>query len=170
MLDENEFLSDHGLRALSKYHQDNPYILEIDDVWFSIKYAPGESETALFGGNSNWRGPVWMPMNYLLIESLKRFHDYYGDEFRIEYPTHSGNLFSLKEIANLLAERVISLFTRDAGGKRPVFGDQPLFQNDPHFRDYTLFFEYFHGDTGKGLGASHQTGWTGLVARLLVVR
>ncbi len=170
MLDENEFLSDHGLRALSKYHQDNPYILQIDDVWFSIKYAPGESETALFGGNSNWRGPVWMPMNYLLIESLKRFHDYYGDDFRIEYPTRSGNLFSLKEIANLLAERVISLFTRDAGGKKPVFGDQPLFQNDPHFRDYTLFFEYFHGDTGKGLGASHQTGWTGLVARLLVVR
>jgi hypothetical protein len=170
MLDENEFLSDHGLRALSKYHQDHPYILQIDDVWFSVKYAPGESETALFGGNSNWRGPVWMPMNYLLIESLKRFHDYYGDDFKIEYPTHSGKLFSLKEISNLLAERVISLFTRDAEGKKPVYGDQPLFQNDPYFRDYTQFFEYFHGDTGKGLGASHQTGWTGLVARLLVVR
>ena len=109
MLDENEFLSDHGLRALSKYHEAHPYILEMDNNWFSIHYTPGESDTTLFGGNSNWRGPVWMPMNYLLIESLKRFHDYYGDDFRIEYPTHSGNLFTLKEISDKLAERVISL-------------------------------------------------------------
>jgi hypothetical protein len=170
MLDENEFLSDHGLRALSKYHEAHPYILQIDETWFSVHYTPGETDTTLFGGNSNWRGPVWMPMNYLLIESLKRFHDYYGDDFRIEYPTRSGNLFSLKEISDKLTDRVISLFTRNAEGNRPVYGDQGLFQNDPHFKDYTLFFEYFHGDTGKGLGASHQTGWTGMVARLIMVR
>lgn len=170
MLDENEFLSDHGLRALSKYHQANPYVLEIDNNWFSVHYTPGESDTTLFGGNSNWRGPVWMPMNYLLIEALKRFHDYYGDDFRIEYPTGSGNLFSLKEIADQLTDRVISLFIHNAAGERPVFTGQPLFQKDPYFKDYTLFFEYFHGDNGKGLGASHQTGWTGLIARMLMVR
>jgi hypothetical protein len=170
MLDETEFLSDHGLRALSKFHEAHPYILQVDETWFSIHYTPGESDTTLFGGNSNWRGPVWMPVNYLLIESLKRFHDYYGDDFRVEYPTGSGNLFSLKEISGKLADRIISLFTRNSAGMRPVFGDQSLFQNDPYFRDNILFFEYFHGDTGKGLGASHQTGWTGLVARLLMVR
>ena len=170
MLDETEFLSDHGLRALSKYHEANPYVLQIAGLWFSVKYAPGESDSGVFGGNSNWRGPVWMPMNYLIIDALKRFHDYYGDDFRIEYPTHSGNLLSLKEIADKLAERIISLFIRDANGSRPVYGDQPLFQKNPDFKDYIQFFEYFHGDTGKGLGASHQTGWTGLVARLLTVR
>ena len=170
MLDESEFLSEHGLRALSKYHEANPYILQMDSNWFSVQYTAGESDTTLFGGNSNWRGPVWIPMNYLLIESLKRFHDYYGDDFKIEYPTRSGNLFTLKEIAEKLAERVISLFTRNASGDRPIFGDQKLFQSDPHFKDYTLFFEYFHGDSGKGLGASHQTGWTGLVAPLMLVR
>ncbi len=170
MLDESEFLSDHGIRALSKYHQDHPYMLQIGDNWYSVHYTPGESDTSLFGGNSNWRGPVWMPVNYMLIESLKRFHDYYGDDFKIEYPTHSGNLFTLQEIAVKLADRLISLFQRDTTGKRPVYGDQPIFQNDPHFRDLIQFFEYFHGDNGKGLGASHQTGWTGLVARLLIVR
>ncbi len=170
MLDESEFLSDHGIRALSKYHQDHPYMLQIGDNWYSVHYTPGESDTSLFGGNSNWRGPVWMPVNYMLIESLKRFHDYYGDDFKIEYPTHSGNLFTLQEIAVKLADRLISLFRRDTTGKRPVYGDQPIFQNDPHFRDLIQFFEYFHGDNGKGLGASHQTGWTGLVARLLIVR
>src|SRR5450432_4764294 len=170
MLDESEFLSPYGLRALSKYHEANQYQLEIDNNWFSVHYSPGESDSGLFGGNSNWRGPVWIPMNYMLIESLKRFHDYYGDDFKVEYPTHSGNLFSLKEIANKLSERIISLFTLDAKGNRPIYGDQPLFQNNPYFKDYTQFFEYFHGDTGKGLGASHQTGWTGLVARLLIVR
>jgi hypothetical protein len=168
MLDENEFLSKHGLRALSKFHEAHPYVLQIDENWFSIHYTPGESDTALFGGNSNWRGPIWMPMNFLLIESLKRFHDYYGDDFRIEYPSHSGNLYSLKQISEKLTERVISLFTRNADGNRPVYSDLPLLQNDPHFRDYILFFEYFHGETGKGLGASHQTGWTGLIARLLM--
>lgn len=170
MLDENEFLSDHGLRALSKFHKDNPFVLQIDNNWFSIHYTPGESDTTLFGGNSNWRGPVWMPMNFMLIESLKKFHEYYGDDFRIEYPTHSGNLFSLKEISEKLSDRLISLFTKNAEGDRPIYGDQALFQKDPNFKDYTQFFEYFHGDTGKGLGASHQTGWTGLVARLLMNR
>ena len=170
MLDENEFLSDHGLRALSKFHKDNPFVLQIDNNWFSIHYTPGESDTTLFGGNSNWRGPVWMPMNFMLVESLKKFHEYYGDDFRIEYPTHSGNLFSLKEISEKLSDRLISLFTKNAEGNRPIYGDQTLFQKDPNFKDYTQFFEYFHGDTGKGLGASHQTGWTGLVARLLMNR
>ncbi len=169
MLDENEFLSDHGLRSLSRYHLDHPYILEIDENWFSIHYTPGESDTTLFGGNSNWRGPVWMPVNYLLVEALRRFHDYYGDDFRIEFPTGSGYLFTLKEISDKIAQRVISLFTRNESGIRPVFGDQPLFQNDPHFRDHIQFFEYFHGDNGKGLGASHQTGWTGIIARMLKV-
>ncbi len=168
MLDETEFLSDHGIRALSKYHEEHPYVLDIDGTQFSIKYTPGESDIPLFGGNSNWRGPVWMPANFLIIESLKRFHDYYGDEFRVEYPTHSGNFFSLKEISVKLAERVVSLFTRDQNGNRPIYGNNPLLQSDPHFRDYILFFEYFHGETGLGLGASHQTGWTALVTRLLM--
>jgi hypothetical protein len=167
MLDENEFLSDHGIRALSKYHEAHPYEMQVDGVKLSIKYTPGESDTPVFGGNSNWRGPVWMPANYLLIESLKRFHDYYGDDFKVEYPTHSGNYFSLKEISDKLAQRVISLFTRDQEGNRPIYGNNPLFQSDPHFRDYILFFEYFHGDSGLGLGASHQTGWTALVSRLI---
>jgi hypothetical protein len=141
--------------------------MQVDGVKLSIKYTPGESDTPVFGGNSNWRGPVWMPANYLLIESLKRFHDYYGDDFKVEYPTHSGNYFSLKEISDKLAQRVISLFTRDQEGNRPIYGNNPLFQSDPYFRDYILFFEYFHGDSGLGLGASHQTGWTALVSRLI---
>jgi hypothetical protein len=167
MLDENEFLSDHGIRALSKYHEEHPYVLQIDGSELSIRYTPGESDTPVFGGNSNWRGPVWMPANYLIIESLKRFHDYYGDDFKVEYPTHSGNYFTLKEIAARLAGRIVSLFTRDQQGNRPIYGDNALFQSDPNFRDYILFFEYFHGDTGLGLGASHQTGWTALVSLLL---
>lgn len=168
MLDETEFLSDHGIRALSKYHEAHPYAMQMDGTTFSIKYTPGESDIPLFGGNSNWRGPVWMPANYLIIESLKRFYDYYGDDFKVEYPTHSGNFFSLKEISNKLAERVISLFTRDQNGNRPIYGNNPLLQSDPNFKDYILFFEYFHGDSGLGLGASHQTGWTALVSRLLL--
>ncbi len=170
MLDESEFLSDHGLRALSKYHEAHPCVMEINEIWFSVHYTPGESDSTLFGGNSNWRGPIWMPMNFLLIESLKRFHDYYGDDFRVEYPSRSGNLYSLKQISEKLTERVISLYIRSADGNRPIYADQPLFQNDPNFRDHLLFFEYFHGDTGKGLGASHQTGWTGLIASLLMPR
>jgi hypothetical protein len=170
MLDEAEFLSDHGLRALSKYHEAHPYVMKIDENWFSVHYTPGESDSNLFGGNSNWRGPIWIPMNFLIIEALKRFHDYYGDDFRIEYPTHSGNLYSLLQISEKLGERVISLFARNADGNRPIYVDQPLLQTDPHFKDYLQFFEYFHGDSGKGLGASHQTGWTGLIAILLMPR
>jgi hypothetical protein len=168
MLDENEFLSEHGIRALSKYHEAHPYMMQLDGMNFSIKYTPGESDIPLFGGNSNWRGPVWMPANFLIIDSLKRFHDYYGDDFKVEYPTHSGNFFTLKEISEKLAKRVISLFTRDQKGNRPIYGDNPLLQSDPNFKDYILFFEYFHGDSGLGLGASHQTGWTGLVSHLVL--
>lgn len=167
MLDETEFLSDHGIRTLSKYHEAHPYTLQIDGVHFSVQYTPAESDAPIFGGNSNWRGPVWVQTNYMIIESLNRFHDYYGDDFKVEYPTHSDNYFSLKEIAGKLSERVISLFTRDGQGNRPIYGNNPVLQTDPYFRDYILFFEYFHGDNGLGLGASHQTGWTALVARLL---
>ncbi|HVY75498.1 MAG TPA: hypothetical protein VG890_11745, partial [Puia sp.] len=167
MLDETEFLSDHGIRTLSKYHEAHPYTLQIDGVHFSVQYTPAESDAPIFGGNSNWRGPVWVQTNYMIIESLNRFHDYYGDDFKVEYPTHSGNYFSLKEIAGKLSERLVSLFTRDGRGNRPIYGNNPVLQTDPYFRDYILFFEYFHGDNGLGLGASHQTGWTALVARLL---
>jgi len=169
MLDETEFLSGYGIRSLSKYHKDHPYTLRMGSDLYSVRYTPGESDTSLFGGNSNWRGPVWMPLNYMIIETLKRFHDYYGDDFRLEYPTHSGNLYSLKEISEKLAGRVISLFTLDENGHRPIYGELPLFSQDALFRDHIQFFEFFNGDTGKGLGASHQTGWTGLVARLLKV-
>ena len=134
---------------------------------YRVDYEPGESESDLFGGNSNWRGPVWFPVNYMLIESLLRFHDYYGDDFRVEYPVGSSETLSLKEVALELRQRLAKLFLRDASGRRAVFGDYEKFQTDPHFRDYLLFHEYFHGDTGRGLGASHQTGWTGLIANLL---
>jgi hypothetical protein len=135
----------------------------------TVQYTPAESNIPLFGGNSNWRGPVWMPTNVLLIEALQRFHDYYGDDFRIEYPTHSGQKLSFHEIGVELAGRLSRLFLRDEKGRRPVFGDNEKMQHDPHFRDYLLFFEYFNGDSGKGLGASHQTGWTGLVSILLLL-
>jgi hypothetical protein len=167
MLDETEFLSDHGIRALSRYHQDHPYTLEWGDQRFSVDYQPGESTSGLFGGNSNWRGPVWMPMNFLIIESLQKFHDYYGDDFKVECPTGSGQYMTIEGVANELSLRLTRLFVRDAQGQRAVFGDNLRLQNDPHFRDYVLFYEYFHGDSGRGVGASHQTGWTGLVAKLL---
>jgi hypothetical protein len=167
MLDTSEFLSPYGVRALSRVHLDQPYRLYTNGTEFSVKYQPGESDSQLFGGNSNWRGPVWFPVNYLLIESLQRFHHYYGDEFKVEHPTGSGRLLTLREIAADLSQRLIGLFRKDAQGKRPIFGNQPLMQNDPHFCDYLLFHEYFDGDTGRGLGASHQTGWTGLVAKLI---
>ena len=170
MLDETEFLSDHGIRALSKFHEQNPYVFTIDGQQLSIQYTPGESTTGIFGGNSNWRGPVWMPPNYLIIESLQRFHHYFGDDFRVEYPTHSGRYFSLNEIANELSKRLLSLFLRDARGRRAVFGDNDKLQQDPNFNNYLLFSEYFHGDNGKGLGASHQTGWTGLIAKIIQPR
>jgi hypothetical protein len=167
MLDESEFLSPYGVRALSKYHQDHPYVLEVGGNSFSIDYEPGESTTGVFGGNSNWRGPVWFPMNYLIIQSLHRFHTYYGDDFKVECPTGSGVFLTLKQVAEDLSRRLIRLFLPDAQGKRPAMGPNPRFSADPHFRDYPLFYEYFHGDHGWGLGASHQTGWTALVADLL---
>jgi hypothetical protein len=167
MLEETRFLSDYGIRSLSRQHGEEPYEFNMNGKHYCISYEAGESQSELFGGNSNWRGPIWFPVNYLLIESLLRFHDYYGDDFRIEYPVGSGETLSLKEVALELRLRLGKLFLRDQQGRRPVFGDCEKFQTDPHFRDYLLFHEYFHGDTGRGLGASHQTGWTGLIANLL---
>ena len=170
MLDETEFLGEYGVRSVSKYHEAHPYQLWIEGHLLTVKYTPAESDVDLFGGNSNWRGPIWFAPNYLLIESLQRFYGYYGDDFKIEYPTHSGNLFTLDEISVELSRRLARIFLRDEKGLRPVFGDSQKLQNDPHFRDYILFHEYFNGDNGKGLGAGHQTGWTGLVAKLLQPR
>ncbi len=170
MLDEAEFLSPYGVRALSRYHQDHPYTLTCHGATFSVAYRPGESDSDLFGGNSNWRGPVWMPVNYLLIESLQKFHHYYGDDFKVECPTGSGRFLTIEQIAEELSRRLTRLFLRDENGRRPIFGDSARLQTDPHFRDYLLFHEYFDGDTGLGLGASHQTGWTGLIAKLLQPR
>ena len=168
MLDETEFLSAHGIRALSKYHLDHPYEIAVDGHVFSIKYTPAESDSGLFGGNSNWRGPVWMPMNYLIIDSLHKFYQYYGDSYKIECPTNSGNFMNLKEIADELYYRLLKLFLRDDSGRRAVFGDNQKIQNDPYFKDNVLFHEYFDGDNGRGVGASHQTGWTGLIANCLL--
>jgi hypothetical protein len=170
MLDESEFLSDYGIRALSKFHKDNPYIFKSDGRIFKINYEPAESESGLFGGNSNWRGPVWLPMNFLIIESLQRFHHYYGNDFKVEFPTNSGKYFTLNEISEELSDRLKNIFLKDKNGRRPVFGINKKFQTDSHFHNYLLFSEYFHGDDGYGLGASHQTGWTGLIAKLLQPR
>jgi hypothetical protein len=167
MLSEAEFLSDYGIRSMSKVYADEPYLFTSDNAELTVRYLPGESDSGMFGGNSNWRGPVWMPVNYLIVRSLLRFHDYYSDDFRVEYPTGSGNMLSLREIAMALSERLVGIFKRDALGKRAFFGDHEKLQNDPHFKDYLWFNEYFHGDSGKGLGASHQTGWTALVANLI---
>ena len=167
VLDPSEFLSDCGLRSVSRYHADHPYVLQVDGMANSVAYEPAESRSGLFGGNSNWRGPVWFPINFLVIEALQRFHHYYGDDFRVECPTGSGNMMTLREIARDLSFRLIRIFLRGADGRRPVFGANEVFQSDPHWRDYLMFHEYFHGDTGAGLGASHQTGWTALVAKLL---
>lgn len=169
MLDENEFLSPYGIRSLSRYHRDNPFVVEHDGHEFRVSYLPGESNTGMFGGNSNWRGPIWMPVNYLLIRALKRFYSYYGEAFQIECPTNSGNYMSLLGVARNIMERLISIFTVDEHGRRPVFGDCEVMQSDPHWKDNLLFYEYFHGDTGAGLGASHQTGWTALIARVMRV-
>ncbi len=167
MLDESEFLSEFGIRALSRYHRDHPYEFSTNGSVFTVDYQPAESNTGLFGGNSNWRGPIWFPVNFLIIESLERFHHYYGDGFTIECPKGSGKYMTIKEVAEELARRLNKIFLRNSEGQRPVFGPSDRFQNDPHFRDHILFYEYFHGDTGVGVGASHQTGWTGLVAKLL---
>ncbi len=167
MLDETEFLSDFGVRSLSRVHLQQPYIFDCQEHPLSVRYQPAEAESGLFGGNSNWRGPVWFPVNYMMVTSLRRFAEFYGPDFRIECPTGSGKKLSIDEIADELALRLTYLFRRDGKGRRPVFGDDEKLQNDPHFRDYILFHEYFHGDSGRGVGASHQTGWTGLVAKLL---
>lgn len=170
MLDETEFLSEYGVRALSKYHEEHPFELKLDGQVLQVKYVPGESDSNMFGGNSNWRGPIWMPLNFLIIESLQRFHHYYGDDFKVEYPTHSGFYHTLNEISIELTRRLAHIFLRDDKGRRATFGNYEKMQYDPHFKDYILFFEYFHGDSGKGLGASHQTGWTGLISKLLMPR
>jgi hypothetical protein len=167
MLDPAEFLSPHGIRALSRYHKDHPFTLMFNGNSYRIDYEPAESSSGLFGGNSNWRGPVWFPLNYLLIESLQKFHRYFGDDFTVECPTGSGTQMTLWEVASFLSTQMIKLFTKDESGKRAIYEDDSIFQTDPHWRDYILFFEYFHGENGNGLGASHQTGWTGLVAKLI---
>lgn len=167
MLDETEFLSDYGIRSLSRAYLENPYVFDCMNNPLSVQYQPAESESGLFGGNSNWRGPIWFPVNYLLVTSLRRFAEYYGPEFKIEYPTGSGLFISIDEVADAVANHLTRLFRRDGEGRRPVFGTLEKFQIDPHFRDHLLFYEYFHGDNGRGVGASHQTGWTGLIARLL---
>jgi len=167
MLDENEFLGPHGIRSISKFHEKHPYVLFVNGQEFRVDYLPAESNTGMFGGNSNWRGPVWMPMNIMLIRALQQFYLYYGDNFKIECPTGSGKLMNLFEVSKEISDRLISTFTLDRDGKRPVFGGSQKFQNDPHWREYILFYEYFHGDNGAGLGASHQTGWTGAVAKLI---
>ncbi|QHW00982.1 MGH1-like glycoside hydrolase domain-containing protein [Spirosoma endbachense] len=166
ILDENEFLSPHGIRGVSKVYRDQPYEFTLDNTIFRLVYTPAESDSAMFGGNSNWRGPVWMPLNYLMVETIQQFYDYFGDEFTVEYPIGSGTQITLKEVARELTNRLISLFIVDETGRRTTFGQHPKYQ-DPHFRDYVLFYEYFDGDNGRGVGASHQTGWTGLVAELI---
>jgi hypothetical protein len=170
MLDETEFLSDYGLRAISRSHAHEPYVFNWSGGSMSVCYEPCESRSGLFGGNSNWRGPVWMPLNFLLIESLQKFHHYYGDDFKVEFPTGSGRHITINEVAAELSQRLSGLFLRNGEGVRPFQGDCQLMREDPHFRDLILFYEYFHGDTGRGTGASHQTGWTGLVAKLLQPR
>jgi hypothetical protein len=170
MLDETEFLSDFGVRAISKVHESEPYRFRTDGSELEVLYCPGESMSGLFGGNSNWRGPVWMPVNYLLIESLQKFHHYYGDDFKVECPTGSGNFITIGEAADELARRLSRLFLKGEDGQRPVLKYHSKLATDPHFKDYVLFHEYFHGDNGRGVGASHQTGWTGLIAKLLQPR
>jgi hypothetical protein len=167
MLDEREFLSPFGIRAVSRAHHERPYSVALGGSEHSVSYEPGESSTGLFGGNSNWRGPIWFPVNFLIVESLQRFHHYLGPEFTVECPTGSGVFMTLAEVADEISRRLTRTFLRDADGRRPVHGVNEQFQSDPHWRDLILFYEYFHGDNGRGVGASHQTGWTGLVAKLI---
>ena len=170
MLDESEFLSDHGVRALSRAHLDHPYVLRFDGNDLTVRYTPAESDSRQFGGNSNWRGSIWFPVNFLIIESLQKFHHYYGDDFKVECPTGSGTFMTIAQVANELSHRLSRLFLRDESGNRPVLRQYPQLQSDPHYRDYIPFYEYFDGDNGRGAGASHQTGWTGLIAKLLMPR
>jgi hypothetical protein len=167
MLDEAEFLSPFGVRSVSKFHRDHPYVFHANGHEYRVDYEPAESGTTLFGGNSNWRGPVWFPLNFLLIESLQHFHYYYGDSLQVEYPTGSGQLKTLGEVATGLSHRLVQIFLRGPEGRRPLFGSTEKFQSDPNWKDLILFYEYFNGENGTGLGASHQTGWTALVAKLI---
>jgi hypothetical protein len=167
MLDEEEFLSPYGVRSLSRFHREHPYVFRVDGTELTVSYVPGESDSDMFGGNSNWRGPIWLPINFLIVESLRKFHHYYGDDFKVECPTRSGRYLTLEQIADELSRRLVRLFTKDERGRRPVDGDSSIFQRDPHFRDLVTFYEHFHGDTGRGVGATHQTGWTALIANLL---
>jgi hypothetical protein len=167
MLDEKEFLSPYGIRALSRYHAEHPYVFRVRGQEHRVSYLPAESDSGMFGGNSNWRGPIWMPVNALIIRALLQYYTFYGKEFTVECPTGSGRWMNLYQVAQELAGRLGRIFLRDRDGRRPVYGGTAKFQEDPHWRDLILFYEYFHGDNGAGLGASHQTGWTGVVARLM---
>ena len=167
LLDENEFLGPHGIRSLSRYHLEHPFVFHVGGQEYKVQYLPAESNTGMFGGNSNWRGPVWMPVNGLIVRALVNLYSFYGDEFKVQCPTGSGQYMTLFEVAQEIVRRLTSTFLRDADGQRPVYGGTAKFQDDPHWRDLILFYEYFHGDNGAGLGASHQTGWTALVAPLL---
>jgi hypothetical protein len=167
MLDESEFLSPYGLRSLSKFHEEHPFVFHVNGQEYRVDYLPAESNTGMFGGNSNWRGPIWMPVNTLIIRALMNFYLYYGDSFKVECPTSSGNMMNLFEVSKEISDRLARMFLRDRQGRRPVYGGTEKFQTDPHWRDHILFYEYFHGDNGAGLGASHQTGWTGVVAKLI---
>jgi hypothetical protein len=167
MLDESEFFSPCGVRALSQVYRDRPFLLPLNGQPYEVRYEPGESASGLFGGNSNWRGPIWFPVNFLLIESLQKFHHYFGDDFKVECPTGSGNFMTLWDVAAELSRRLTHPFLRTEEGSRPVNAGVPLYRDDPNWRDLVLFYEYFNGDDGRGVGASHQTGWTGLVAKLL---
>jgi hypothetical protein len=167
IIDENEFLSPFGIRSLSKYHLDHPFVFHIDGQEYKVQYLPAESNRGMFGGNSNWRGPIWMPVNGLIIRGLLQMYPFYGDDFKVECPTGPGNYMTLFEVAKEIATRLSRIFLSNENGGRPLYGGTKKFQEDPHWRDYILFYEYFHGENGTGLGASHQTGWTGIVARLM---
>jgi hypothetical protein len=167
MLDESEFLSEFGIRSLSRFHEQHPFVMNAGGREYRVGYLPAESDTGMFGGNSNWRGPIWMPVNGLIIRALNQYYLYYGDDFRVECPTGSGRMMNLYQVAEETARRLTNIFLKDGNGRRPVYGGTETFQTDPHWRDLVLFYEYFHGDNGAGLGASHQTGWTGLVARIM---
>jgi hypothetical protein len=167
MLDENEFLSPFGIRAISRIHQEHPYTYRVGDQEHRVSYVPGEGDSGMFGGNSNWRGPIWMPVNMLILRALLQYYLYYGNSFTIECPTGSGKQMNLYEVAEEIGRRLSNIFLKDEQGKRPVHGGSQKFQEDPHWIDYPLFYEYFHGDTGAGVGASHQTGWSGAITRIM---
>jgi hypothetical protein len=167
MLDENEFLSPYGIRALSRHHAEHPYVFQVGSEAHVVEYLPAESDSGMFGGNSNWRGPIWLPVNGLIIRALLQYYLYYGNDFTIECPTGSGRMMNLYQVAEEIGRRLSSIFLRDSDGHRPVYGGTAKFQEDPQWRDYLLFYEYFHGDNGAGLGASHQTGWTGIISRIM---